>query len=304
MPAGVAATTLPLLTTSGYRNANGTVIPSTATGNTGSSTGKVVLAAAVQGSDANVLSAGAVSGTGATLCTDANGGATTNGCSAPASTLPITSTQAAFFDDFFTQVNLTDISIGSQTGATMANNNIYEDQNHPGNMVITSGTGGAGTGLAMAVGGAINGSVSQVVTPNSSLGWTWKSAVIVPVLPATTAASYQAGLSPSWTDPWSNSIGFRLSSTNSVQNDWYCMYNSTLVDSTVAATTNWVPLQMTNDGSKMHWYINGAEVCGTGVTLASLPSNTMFLQWTTVGQSATSVKMAVDYVSWARAVSR
>lgn len=35
----------------------------------------------VQGSDTKLLSAGTVSGTGATLCTDANGGATTTGCS-------------------------------------------------------------------------------------------------------------------------------------------------------------------------------------------------------------------------------
>ena len=37
---------------------------------------------AVQGTDANLLSSGTVSGTGAALCTDANGGATTSGCPA------------------------------------------------------------------------------------------------------------------------------------------------------------------------------------------------------------------------------
>jgi hypothetical protein len=36
---------------------------------------------AIQGTDTNILSSGTVSGTGATLCTDANGGATTSGCS-------------------------------------------------------------------------------------------------------------------------------------------------------------------------------------------------------------------------------
>jgi hypothetical protein len=35
----------------------------------------------LQGTDTNVLSAGTISGAGATLCTDANGGATTSGCS-------------------------------------------------------------------------------------------------------------------------------------------------------------------------------------------------------------------------------
>ena len=42
--------------------------------------GKAVFATALQGSDANLMTAGTVSGTGSTLCTDANGGATTSGC--------------------------------------------------------------------------------------------------------------------------------------------------------------------------------------------------------------------------------
>lgn len=42
--------------------------------------GSIVKATAIQGTDANVLSSGTVSGTGVTLCTDANGGATTSGC--------------------------------------------------------------------------------------------------------------------------------------------------------------------------------------------------------------------------------
>lgn len=37
----------------------------------------------LQGTDTNILSSGVVGGTGSPLCTDANGGATTSGCSAP-----------------------------------------------------------------------------------------------------------------------------------------------------------------------------------------------------------------------------
>lgn len=37
---------------------------------------------AIQGTDTNLMSSGTISGTGATLCTDANGGATTSGCPA------------------------------------------------------------------------------------------------------------------------------------------------------------------------------------------------------------------------------
>lgn len=45
---------------------------------------------AIQGTDTNLLSAGTVSGSGASLCTDTNGGATTIGC--PGSASPIFST--------------------------------------------------------------------------------------------------------------------------------------------------------------------------------------------------------------------
>jgi len=38
--------------------------------------------ATIQGTDSNILSAGTISGTGTSLCTDANGGATTSGCPA------------------------------------------------------------------------------------------------------------------------------------------------------------------------------------------------------------------------------
>src|SRR6202521_3485957 len=42
--------------------------------------GKLVFATSLQGTDTKVLTAGTVSGTGATLCVDALGGATTSGC--------------------------------------------------------------------------------------------------------------------------------------------------------------------------------------------------------------------------------
>jgi len=42
----------------------------------------------LQGTDSNVLTSGTISGTAATLCTDANGGATTSGCSGGGTTSP------------------------------------------------------------------------------------------------------------------------------------------------------------------------------------------------------------------------
>ena len=52
------------------------------------------------GADRNILSAGAISGTGATLCTDASGGATTNGCGASGLD-PSSPGNFLFKDDFF-----------------------------------------------------------------------------------------------------------------------------------------------------------------------------------------------------------
>jgi hypothetical protein len=45
-----------------------------------------VTGTALQGTDTKLLTAGTITGTGATLCTDANGGATTSGCTAGGST--------------------------------------------------------------------------------------------------------------------------------------------------------------------------------------------------------------------------
>lgn len=50
---------------------------------------------AAQGTDAKLLTSGTVSGTGANLCTDANGGATTTGCSSTGLTLTTTGTSGA-----------------------------------------------------------------------------------------------------------------------------------------------------------------------------------------------------------------
>lgn len=59
---------------SGLSGMTGGQIPVAATAST------VTSSKAIQGTDANLLSSGTISGTAATLCTDANGGATTSGC--------------------------------------------------------------------------------------------------------------------------------------------------------------------------------------------------------------------------------
>jgi hypothetical protein len=62
---------------------------------------------------------------------------------------------------------------------------------------------------------------------------------------------------------------------------------------------------MVNDGTNVHWYIGGTQVCGTGVAIASMPSTTQYpAVWSATALSATSVAMAYDYINWQRAVSR
>ena len=209
---------------------------------------------------------------------------------------------STFFDDFYTGANMANVAIGSPVSSSCSPSNTYTDNNHPGNMLLTSGTGGSGTGILC---GLIS-EANSVTSANTSLGWTWETAVYVPVLPGTTPGAYQAGLAHTPNaNPWTTGIGFYLSSANGVANDWYCRYNSTSTDSGVAATVAWTRLTMVNDGTNVHWYIGGTQVCGTGVAIASMPSTTQYpAVWSATALSATSVTMAYDYINWQRAVSR
>jgi hypothetical protein len=212
------------------------------------------------------------------------------------------SLNSTFFDDFYTGANMASDPIGSPTGSSCSPSNTYTDNNHPGNMLLTAGTAGTGTGI-------VCGLVSEnnsVTSANTAQGWTWETAVYVPVLPGTTVGAYQAGMAHTPNaNPWTTGIGFYLSSANGVVNDWYCRYNSTSTDSGVAATVAWSRLTMVNDGTNVHWYIGGTQVCGTGVAIGSMPSTTQFpAVWSATALSGTSVTMAYDYINWQRAVSR
>lgn len=209
---------------------------------------------------------------------------------------------STFFDDFYTGANMASDPIGSPTADSCSPSDTYTDNNHPGNMLLTAGTGGTGTGI-------VCGLVSEnpaITSANTSQGWTWETAVYVPVLPGTTTGAYQAGMAHTPNaNPWTTGIGFYLSSANGVVNDWYCRYNSTSTDSGVAATVAWTRLTMVNDGTNVHWYIGGTQVCGTGVAIASIPSSTQYpAVWSATALSGTSVTMAYDYINWQRAVSR
>lgn len=68
-----------------------------------------VTGTSLQGTDTLLLTAGTVSGTGATLCTDANGGATTSGCTA----------QTGIILQTFTVTQSSTVSLASSTFATV-----------------------------------------------------------------------------------------------------------------------------------------------------------------------------------------
>ncbi len=211
---------------------------------------------------------------------------------------------SVLFDDYYSGANNAANIIGSSTTASCAVNTTYTDINHPGNLLLTAGTSGTGTGITC----GYQSETPSVLSPNSgSLGWTWETAVYVPVLPGTTAGSFQGGLTngPN-ANPWTTGIQFYLSSANSVANDWYCRYSSTSTDSTIpAVAATWTRLTMVNDGTYVHWYINGTEATGCKTAVASMPSSAQYpASWSATALSASSVTMAVDYVDFQRATAR
>lgn len=209
--------------------------------------------------------------------------------------------QQYFFDDFLNASNTGGGAIGTPSGNSCVASNADGSANHPGRILLTSGTGGTGTGEACFVGTAGDVNLNTVPT------WTKESDVFVPVLPGTTAAAYQFGTASSTNaSPWTNGAGFYLSSANGVVNDWYCELNTTYTDSTVAAAAStWTRLTLVSDGTNLHYYINGVQVCGTGTAISGITSGNMPTGvWTATALSATSVTLAVDYLTAYRAVTR
>lgn len=211
--------------------------------------------------------------------------------------------QQYLYDDFYTAVNASTGAIGVPSGNGCAASNANGNVNHPGQLLLTSGTGGTGTGEACFVGFSGAGDFNL----NTAPGWLKESAVMVPVLPGTTAAAYQYGTSNSTSaNPWTAGVGFYLSSANAAANDWYCEISTTYTDSTVAATAAaWVRLTLVSDGTNLHYYINGVQVCGAGTPISGIHANNMPAgAWTVTSLSATSVTMAVDYLTSTRSTTR
>jgi hypothetical protein len=208
-----------------------------------------------------------------------------------------------YFDDLLTSANMTNNAANGSSTGSCATSTTFLDNTSPGNYSAISGTSGAGTGWNCVTSGAIFGLFDPATAPP----WVWETRVIVPVLPGTTAGSYQAGLSHTYQNaiPWTTGIGFNLSSTNGVVNDWYCRYSSTQTDSTIAATaSSWTRLSIYNDGTNVHWYVNGVEATVCKTATASMPTNSVLAAWQSVAQSATSVTLGIDYVLFQMQVTR
>ena len=86
---------------------------------------------------------------------------------------------STFFDDFYTGANMASDPIGSPTSDSCSPSNTYTDNNHPGNMLLTSGTAGTGTGIVC----GLVSELASIASANTSQGWTWDTAVYVAVLP-------------------------------------------------------------------------------------------------------------------------
>ena len=122
-----------------------------------------VQASTLQGTDPNLLTSGSVSGTGSTLCTDANGGATTSGCSGGSGNgFPIT-------------LGSTSVAASSTTpsiaGLTLTSPTITGIGTFVGSTVDTSAVGGLTKGYTVEAAGLLIDSAlttAGVVTNNAS----------------------------------------------------------------------------------------------------------------------------------------
>jgi hypothetical protein len=208
------------------------------------------------------------------------------------------------FDDLIgTATNWNSGSIGSPTGASWGSTTTNNTVNHPGVSVALSGTGGTGTGEYTRY-----GSQYFLTTPNgSSPTWTMEFMVFPGQLPGTTVGEVQAGMTNSFppVSPTTTGLAFVLSSASGVPNDWYCANGSNAqIDSTIAATLAWTRLDIQNDGSYIHYYVNGAEATACKVAIASAVSTSQEPIVTAKALSATGVAIYIDYFAFQDNVMR
>jgi hypothetical protein len=217
------------------------------------------------------------------------------------------SPQYQYFKDWDDGTVLATGSIGSPAGqsCTIVSSGSQQDVNHPGVLVIASGTvTSAGEACSPAPG--FHAPISNL---NNGSGWSLTNLVYTPTLPTASGYANQVGLATTLTaNPWTTGVAFYLSSTNAVPNDWYCEYGSTLIDTGVpASTAAWTKLDIVANGLVVTWLINGQAVSSgcTGVAQSSIPSTVQNVAWSSLSfTSGTSFSLNVDYTLFMRQVSR
>ena len=207
-----------------------------------------------------------------------------------------------YFDDYITTTAVTGSGINSPTGQSCgASNSTFATTNHPGVQLITSGTGGSGTGDTCVV----VGQTPYII--NGGNPWIAEWQVIVPVLPGTTAGSYSMAMANGYNSiPYAtNYAGWNLSSANTNANHWYCTeFGSTALDSGfTAVASTWYRMSLASDGTNLRWYINGSLVCGPQ-SLSTLTSAVTEPVFSALALSTTSVSMGNDYTTVTYGVSR
>lgn len=209
-----------------------------------------------------------------------------------------------YFDDYLTTANVSSGSAIAGGTGSCATSTTYLDNTSPGNISMTGTSGAGGTGFAcVETGGAF-----QLFDAATAPPWVYETRVQFAALPGTTGASYQAGLTHAYTvSPWVTGIGFYLSSSNANANHWYCEYGSspTLTDSTISAVVStWTRLSIYDDGTNVHWYVNGVEATACKTAVSSMPTLALYMAYSAVPSGATTVTMGIDYLAFQMQVAR
>ncbi len=210
------------------------------------------------------------------------------------------------YDEYDGPETFTAQNIGSPTAAACNENQMVStDYNHPGNLQIISGTV-SGAGISCSPTNSDHGPWPAL---NAGSGWLMESLIYICCTPSTNSAAYQVGSGFTIaSSPWTAGVGFYISSSNAVQNDWYCEYGSTYVDTGVVLTNGtWQRMSVVSNGSTVSWLINGMGTSAgcSNIPVASLPSNNQVMGYTAVSLTpSTSYTLGVDYSLFQRNVNR
>jgi hypothetical protein len=199
------------------------------------------------------------------------------------------------FDDFIANtISWNPGAIGSPTGNSAGTTVTNNTNAHQGVYVLISGTGGTGTGEYSRFGGQY-----FITNPSASQVWQMEWEVL-PTLPGTFSGETQFGMTGTFPPAALDTTGltFVLSGANGVVNDWYCSISGVQTDTTVAATAAWTTLDITNDGTFLHFYINGVEATVCKTAIGSGPTSAQEPVATATSLSASPIGAYIDYFTY------